>query len=278
VTYNSKWNDKLRFIDLVELASHFTTQQIMVRDMFQERLKKDRPIYLHEFLYPLTQAYDSVAMDVDLEVGGNDQIFNMLCGRDLMKSLKNKEKFVLANKMLADSSGKKMGKTEGNMIALNEKPNEMFGQVMAWSDGLIIPGLELCTDVSMEEIEQIEQDIKTERLNPRDAKARLAREIIAIHHNKKAAQKAEEEFERVFKQKQKPSQILAYKAKSKKYQIIDLLVETKMAPSKSEAKRLIEQGGVRIDNQRINDWQKQIEIKDKMIIQAGKRKFVQIRV
>ncbi len=278
VMYNSKWNDKLRFIDLVELASHFTTQQIMVRDMFQERLKKDRPIYLHEFLYPLTQAYDSVAMDVDLEVGGNDQIFNMLCGRDLMKSLKNKEKFVLANKMLADSSGKKMGKTEGNMIALNEKPNEMFGQVMAWSDGLIIPGLELCTDVSMEEIEQIEQDIKTERLNPRDAKARLAREIIAIHHNKKAAQKAEEEFERVFKQKQKPSQILAYKAKSKKYQIIDLLVETKMAPSKSEAKRLIEQGGVRIDNQRINDWQKQIEIKDKMIIQAGKRKFVQIRV
>ncbi|MFH1551844.1 MAG: tyrosine--tRNA ligase, partial [bacterium] len=143
IMYNSEWNDKLTFKDLIELSSNFTVQQMLVRDMFQERIKKEKPIYLHEFLYPLAQSYDSVAMDVDLEIGGTDQTFNMLCGRDLMKTIKNKEKLVLTIKLLVDSSGKKMGKTEGNMVALDEKPEQMYGQIMAWSDELIVPGLEL---------------------------------------------------------------------------------------------------------------------------------------
>src|SRR4030043_655259 len=160
IMYNSEWNDKLTFIELIELASNFTVQQIIIRDMFQERIKKDKPIYLHEFFYPLAQAYDSVAMDVDLEIGGNDQTFNMLCGRQLMKALKNKEKFVLTTKLLNDPSGKKMGKTEGNIINLDEKPNEMYGKIMSWPDSLIFPGFELCTDLSIEEVNQIKKKKK----------------------------------------------------------------------------------------------------------------------
>ena len=195
-----------------------------------------------------------------------------------MKKMKNKEKYVMTIRLLEDPNGKKMGKTEGNIVSLNEKPSEMFGQIMAWPDGLIIPGLELCTDIPMEEIKQIEQDIKADKLNPRDAKARLAKEIISIHHNSQDAGQAEKEFEKVFKDKDKPSQIPICKLSNKKYNILDLLVEIKLASSKGEAKRLIGQGGVKIDDQKINDWQKEIIIKDGMIIQAGKRKFIRVKI
>ena len=235
IMYNSQWNDKLTFVELIELASNFTVQQMIIRDMFQERLKKDRPIYLHEFLYPLTQAYDSVAMDVDLEVGGNDQTFNMLCGRDLMKVLKNKEKFVLTTKLLMDPLGKKMGKTEGNMINLDEKPNEMYGKIMSWPDSLIFPGFELCTDLSIEEVNQI----KKKKNNPRDDKARLAREIVAIHHNKVVAQKAEKEFNRVFKERGTPSEVKSYKLGVKNLNILDLLFKTGLASFKTQTKKLV---------------------------------------
>ncbi|MBU1176836.1 MAG: tyrosine--tRNA ligase [Patescibacteria group bacterium] len=278
IMYNSEWNDKLSFVDLIKLASNFTVQQLLVRDMFQERIKQNKPIYLHEFLYPLGQAYDSVAMDVDLEIGGNDQMFNMLCGRDLIKAVSNKEKFVLTTKLLTDPKGDKMGKTTGNMVVLDEKPNEMFGQIMSWTDGLIIPGLELCTDIPMEEINQIEQDIKEDKLNPRDAKAKLAKEIVSIHHSKKEAEQAEKEFEKVFKEKEKPADMEVYKVSESKVGIIDILFDSKLVSSKGEAKRLIEQGGVKVDDKKIEDCNQKIAIKDKMVIQAGKRKFIQIRV
>ncbi len=278
VMYNSEWNDKLSFVDLIELASNFTVGQMIVRDMFQERIKNKKPVYLHEFFYPLAQAYDSVAMNVNLEVGGNDQTFNMLCGRDLIKAVKNKEKFVLTTKLLSDASGMKMGKTIGNMISLDEEPSEIFGQIMAWPDELIIPGLELCTDLPIKEIEQIEKDIKIDKMNPRDAKARLAREVVLIHHGEKQAQQAEQEFNRIFKEKDKPSQIPEFKIDKKKYNILNLLVETKLTNSKGEARRLIQQGGVKIDNKKISDTETEIELKDKMVIQAGKRKFIQVKI
>jgi tyrosyl-tRNA synthetase len=270
--FNSKWNDKLTFIKLIELASNFTVQQMIIRDMFQERIKKDKPIYLHEFLYPLVQAHDSVAMDVDLEVGGNDQTFNMLCGRDLMKALKNKEKFVLTIKLLVDSSGQKMGKTEGNIVNLDEKPKEMFGQIMAWPDSLIFPGFELCTDLSTAKI----SEIKKQKNNPRDDKVRLAREIVAVHHSKTAAIKAEREFNRVFKEHKVPLGIKSKKLREKSLSILDLLVKTKLAPSKSEAKRLVGQSGVKVDGEVIKDWKKEIIIKKGIIVQAGKRKFIKL--
>ena len=276
--YNSKWLGNLSFADTLELSSNFTAQQTLARDMFKKRMQTGKDLYLHEFLYPLMQAYDSVYMNVDLEVGGNDQMFNMLAGRTLMKKMKNKEKYVMTTKLLVDPSGKKMGKTEGNMVNLNEKPDQMFGQIMAWPDGLIVPGLELCTYIPMEEIKQIDKDIKENKRNPRDVKAKLAKEIISIYYSEKEAEKAEEEFNKIFKEKGKPTEIPICKLLNKEYDILDLLIETKLVLSKGEAKRLIEQDGVKIDNQKIIDWQKEINIKDNMIIQVGKRKFIQIKV
>jgi len=267
VLYNSEWNDKLSFIDLINIASNFTAQQTLARDMFKKRLEEGKDLYLHEFLYPLTQAYDSVAMDVDLEVGGNDQMFNMLAGRTLMKKMKDKDKFVLTTKLLVDSSGKKMGKTEGNVVNLDEEPGEMFGQIMSWSDGLILPGFELLTDIEIKKID-----------NPRDAKVKLAREIVSIHHSQEEAEQAEKEFEKVFKDKDKPTEIPEFKTDKKRYQILDLLVETKMAPSKGEAKRLVEQGGVKIDDKKITDWQEIIDVRGSVIIQVGKRNFIKTKV
>ncbi|MBU1255949.1 tyrosine--tRNA ligase, partial [Patescibacteria group bacterium] len=276
--YNSKWLGNLSFADTLELSSNFTAQQTLARDMFKKRMQTGKDLYLHEFLYPLMQAYDSVYMNVDLEVGGNDQMFNMLAGRTLMKKMKNKEKYVMTTKLLVDPFGKKMGKTEGNMVNLNEKPDQMFGQIMAWPDGLIVPGLELCTYIPMEEIKQIDKDIKENKRNPRDVKAKLAKEIISIYYSEKEAEKAEEEFNKIFKEKGKPTEIPICKLLNKEYDILDLLIETKLVLSKGEAKRLIEQDGVKIDNQKITDWQKEINIKDNMIIQVGKRKFIQIKV
>ena len=267
IKYNSEWNDKLSFIDLINLASNFTAQQILARDMFKKRIQDDKPIYLHEFLYPLTQAYDSVAMEVDLEVGGNDQTFNMLAGRDLIKAVKNKEKFVLTTKLLTDSFGKKMGKTEGNMVNLDEKPNQMFGQIMSWSDDLILPGFELLTDIDIEKVD-----------NPRNDKAKLAKAIIETFYSKEEADQAEEEFEKVFKNKEKPTKIPIAKVARGDYKIADLLFQIGLASSKSEAIRLIEQGGVKINDQKIEDIHQTILIEDKMIIQVGKRKFIQIKI
>ncbi len=276
VMFNSQWNDKLTFIELIEISSFFTVQQMLVRDVFQERFKKDRPIYLHEFLYPLIQAYDSVVMDVDLEVGGNDQTFNMLCGRDLMKALKGKEKLVLTIKLLTDREGKKMGKTEGNMISLDENPKEMFGKIMAWSDSLIIPCFEACTDLSNEKIKEFAQDIKNKKLNPRDAKARLAREVVSIHHGKSVALRAEKEFDLVFKEKKLPTKIQEIKISQKFLPILDLLTKTKLASSKSEAKRLILQGGIKIDGIVQKDWKMMVKTKKGQVVQVGKRRFVKI--
>ena len=267
IKYNSEWNDKLSFIDLINLASNFTAQQILARDMFKKRIQDDKPIYLHEFLYPLTQAYDSVAMEVDLEVGGNDQTFNMLAGRDLIKAVKNKEKFVLTTKLLTDSFGKKMGKTEGNMVNLDEKPNQMFGQIMSWLDDLILPGFELLTDIDIEKVD-----------NPRNDKAKLAKAIIETFYSKEEADQAEEEFEKVFKNKEKPTKIPIAKVARGDYKIADLLFQIGLASSKSEAIRLIEQGGVKINDQKIEDIHQTILIEDKMIIQVGKRKFIQIKI
>jgi tyrosyl-tRNA synthetase len=275
ITYNSEWNDKLTFINLIELASNFTVQQMIIRDMFRERIKKNRPIYLHEFLYPLAQAYDSVAMDVDMEIGGNDQTFNMLCGRDLMRAIKNKEKFVLTTKLLMDPLGKKMGKTEGNMINLDEKPNEMYGKIMSWPDSLIFPGFELCTDLSLEEINQI----KKQKNNPRDDKARLAREIVAIHHNKAVALKAEHEFNHLFREGKKPTNIPEVKLSDGVNSTSTVLVEAGLAPSRSAADRLIEQGAldIEIDGVMINKYRKkEIVPKKGMIIRVGKRKFIKL--
>lgn len=285
--YNEEWINRLKPEDILNLASHFTVSRLLERDMFQKRLKQGKEIYLHEFIYPIFQAYDAVTMDVDMEIGGNDQTFNMLIGRTFMKKIKNKEKFVLATKLLVDPTGKKMGKTEGNIINLDEKPEIMYGKIMSWPDTLINIGFELCTKVPLEKIEQIKKDLK-EGVNPRDLKARLAREIVSIYHGSKKAKKTEEEFNRIFKKHKIPSDISSYKLSILRsrtstedghvtaYKLQDLLTKTKLASSKAEARRLIEQGGVKIDGKVVKNWQEKIKVKKGMVVQVGKRKFVRL--
>lgn len=273
VLHNSEWSDKLAFKDLIELASNFTVQQMLQRDMFQERLKTEKPIYLHEFLYPLAQGNDSVEMNVDLEVGGNDQMFNMLCGRDLIKTIKGKEKFVLTVKLLADETGKKMGKTEGNVVNLDETSENMFGQIMAWSDGLINPGFELCTNMPMEEIKKL--DAKT---NPRDAKLQLAYEITKINHGEEKAKEARENFINTFSQKKTPTEIEEFKVNKSEMKLTEILVQSGNAKSLSDARRKIEQGGVELNGKKIEDWKMVVSSQNnEVVLKVGKFGFVKIK-
>lgn len=276
IKYNSEWNLKLSIEDFLDLASHFTASQMWERDMFQERLKRGNEVWLHEFLYPLIQSYDSVAMDVDLEVGGSDQTFNMLCGRTLMKALKNKEKFVLTTKLLVDSKGEKVGKTTGNALFLNASPQDMFGGIMSFPDEVIILGFELLTEVPLQIIKEHERALQMGKVNPMELKKKLGFEIVKMYHSEKDAKNAEKEFERVFQKGETPTHISIYEYQGRKGNIVNILVDSKLAPSKSEAKRLVEQGAVEIDGKVIRDTQRVIRPKEGMIIKVGKRKFLKI--
>lgn len=275
--FNSKWWREVDSRSFLNLLSTFTVQRMLERDMFQKRQEKGLPIWMHEFVYPLLQGYDSVAMDVDVEIGGTDQIFNMLVGRDLLKIYKNKEKIVVAMPLLiAEKSGKKMSKSEGGVIALKDSSKNMYGKIMALSDEIIIPCFKSCTENSIEEINKIEKNLKEKKVNPRDVKARLAREIVKIYHGEAASSSSEKEFERVFKEKKLPSEVSKVFIGEKEINILDLLVKIKVISSKSEAKRLILQKGIKIDGQIQEDWRKKIKIKKGMVVRAGKRRVVQI--
>jgi tyrosyl-tRNA synthetase len=271
VKFNSSWLSSMNLGDALTLASEVTVQRMLERDMFEKRMQEGKPIYLHEFMYPLLQGYDSVAMDVDGEVGGNDQTFNMLVGRDLLKSLKHKEKVVIAMKLLTDSIGKKMGKTEGNMVSLQDNAEEMFGKIMSWSDDMIIPAFELITTTPMEEVARFAQAMK-DGANPRDSKVALARAVVTQFHNAAAADAAVAHFEKVFSNKERPDDIPVVKVTSKT--IVDVLVESKLAPSKGEAKRLVEQGGVKINDTVVTEMTAAVKKGD--VIQKGKRFFIQV--
>ena len=267
--YNEEWINKLKPVDLLKIFSHFNVARLLERDMFQERIKAGKNILLHEFIYPVFQAYDSLVMGVDLEVGGNDQTFNMLMGRDLMKKIKNKEKLVMTLKLLTDPTGKKMGKTEGNLIALKDSPKEMFGKIMAWPDSLIGLGFELLTDISLKEIKSVLK-------SPREAKAELAKEIVSLCHDKNSAKIAEKEFTKVFKEKKLPTRIPRVKLSKKRLSLLDLLIKINLSPSRSQSKRLVLQGGVKIDGKICQDWQEIVQIEKGMIVQVGKRNFTKI--
>lgn len=337
IKYNHEWLSPMNLADIIKLASNFTVQQMIKRDMFTERMSvkiecpecheffrsralqafgyefeegtfgvkaidakefctacgyevdfnnqqklsglkiiPPTPIYLNEFLYPLMQGYDSVAMDVNLEVGATDQTFNMLAGRTLMKALKNKEKFVLTVPLLTDSSGKKIGKTEGNVIGIADPPNDLYGKVMALGDDAIITVFELCTDVSLDDIEKMKKELK-KGANPRDLKALLARTLVAMYHDVSAAKSAEDNFNKLFREHEAPEEIAEIKVKKDKWNIIDLLIETNLASSRSEARRLIEQGGIKVEGQTLKEIDTEVVVAKKgTIIQRGKRQFVKV--
>lgn len=277
IRQNSGWLKNMTLEKVFDLASIFTHGQMIKRNMFQERLKKNQEIYLTEFLYPLLQGYDSMHLEADAEVGGTDQTFNMLVGRELLKK-EGKEKFVITTPLLENpKTGKKlMSKSEGSFIALDDSPGEMFGKIMALPDEAIIPCFKLCTEFDMADIERIETEMKSKEINPRDAKEKLGRVIVEIYYSRKVAEDAANEFSRVFREQDMPSSVPEISLKEKTLPVVDLLVKTKLAPSKSEARRLVVQKGVKIDGKVQDDWQKTIEIKKGMVVQAGKRKFAKL--
>jgi tyrosyl-tRNA synthetase len=276
---NSAWLSKMNLSKILELTACFTAQQMLARDMFQKRIAEGKDLYINEFMYPLMQAYDSVAMDVDLEIGGNDQMFNMLAGRTLMKKMKNKEKCVLTTKLLSDPSGKKMGKTEGNMIALTDTPEDMFGKVMSWTDEMIVPALEIITDVPMEMVCDVEAKLKDGSLNPRDAKLDLAYEVVKIYLGEVAAEKGRENFKRVFQEKDKPLEIPEVKVdfEGEKIGVLDLFTKAGLTNSNGEARRLIVEKALKINDALVAGIDQQVEIPDVgLLLQRGKKQFVKV--
>ncbi len=241
VKFNNKWLGKMKFAEVLELASHMTVDQMLKRDMFARRIAEEKPIYIHEFMYPLMQGYDSVMMDIDGEVGGNDQLFNMLTGRTLLKQLKNKEKFVITTKLLEDSTGAKMGKTTGNMISMIDTPQDIYGKIMSWTDGLIIPGFELCTDYTMSQIEIVADELK-KGINPRDIKMRLAYEITRSIHGDLLATRAEASFVATFQQKEIDQDIQTIAGNGRTVETV--MLELSLVSSKAELRRLIDQRAV----------------------------------
>jgi tyrosyl-tRNA synthetase len=277
IRYNADWLSKLSFTEVVKLAQQFTVQQMIERDLYQKRLQAGKPIGLHEFLYPLMQGYDSVAMDVDLEIGGNDQTFNMLAGRTLQRTYNHKEKHILTTRLLEGTDGRKMAKTYGNVINITDTPTDQFGKIMSMADHLIVPYFTLCTDVTLQEIGEYEKAMASGE-NPKNFKILLAKQIVTQYHDKNAADQAAKDFEEVFSKGGKPEQIEVVEFDSGKFKIFAILEELGLAESRTKAKTLIEQGGVRIDDEKITDMEAIVDIKvgKKMLFQVGKRKWLEV--
>jgi len=273
IKYNSEWLGKMNFGDVLELASNFTVQQMLERDMFDKRMKEGRPIYIHEFMYPLMQGYDSVAMDVDVELCGTDQIFNALAGRTLMQKLKGKDKFVIAAKLIADEkTGMLMSKSNGTGVFLDLDANNLFGAIMSQPDGMIKPLLVGCTRISLEEVDEL---MKLE--NPRDAKIKLAYEIVKIYHSEQEAVKAQEFFINTFSNKELPNDIAEARVADGE-NIIDFMVKIDFAQSKGDARRKIEQGGVSIDGDKVvvSELVLTKDLFNGKILKVGKKNFIKI--
>lgn len=271
VKFNGEWLKKLSAIEFIEICGQLSVNQVIERDMFQERLKVGEEIYMNEFCYPVMQAYDSVVMDVDLELGATDQMFNMLLGRKLMRHILQKDKFVMTTPLLTDSEGRKIGKTEGNVIALTDEPSELFGKIMALSDDIIVKGMEYLTSIPMEEISEVEEKM-AKGDNPVKYKKQLAFEITKELNDAEAAQRAQENFERAIQKKGVPEDVTVFKM-VRGSTILDVLMEAKFCESKSGARRLIDQGAVSLDGKRITDQDE--EMKDG-ILKVGKHRFLKI--
>lgn len=269
--FNSDWNDKISFKELIDITSNFTVQQMLERDMFQKRIKEQKPIGLHEFLYPVAQAIDCVELKVDLEIGGSDQIFNMLAGRNLMKAVNNKEKYVLATKLLVDKNGNKVGKTTGNALFLDSQPHEMYAGIMSFPDEITALAFELLTEMDLTEIGQILKK------DPMRQKKQLAFEIVSFLYGLNKADDAQKYFEQVFQQKLLPQKAVEIKIKEQSLPLLDLVFATGQLPSRSEAKRLISQKAVEVNGRIEDNPLKEIAVEaGDTIIKIGKKTFVKI--
>ena len=272
IAYNSKWLSKLSFKDVIKLAANFTVQQMIERDMFEKRWNENMPIYLHEFFYPLMQGYDSVALNTDVEMCGTDQTFNALAGRMLLKRLKNKDKFVLIVNLMANPiTGALMSKSNGTGVFLSSPPKEMYGAIMAQGDEMIEVLYINCTRLPLSE------KIAIMDLGPRQAKAKVALEIVKKFYGEKQALEAEAAFVSQFSKGHLPEEIGNKKIQPGEYQLSELLMLAGLTASKSESRRLIEQKGAKVNQQVVEDIKIVVDGKKEFLLQVGKRKFVKIK-
>ena len=283
VCFNSEWLGELKFSDVIELASKYTVARMLEREDFKNRFENQQSIGIHEFFYPLMQGYDSVAVKADLELGGTDQRFNLLMGRTIQRDYGQESQVALLMPLLEGTDGvEKMSKSLGNYIGIYEEPDQMYGKVMSIPDELMIKYYELATDIHPDEIEKIKTSLEEGTYHPRDAKMRLAREITALYHGEEAAIKAEEQFKAVFQKGGVPDDIPSFKVPESiisedGIDMARLIVEAGMAPSTSQARRLISQGAVKVNGEKIDDL-KISSLKDQDVVQVGKRNFVKIEL
>ena len=281
VRHNGEWLDQLKLPDFIKLMAKTTVQQLLERDMFQKRLGGNQPIYTHELMYPLLQGYDSVAMDVDLEIGGSDQLFNMLMGKTLLKIYRNKPKWVLTTPIINGLDGRKMSKSYGNYVALNENPQDMFGKLMSLADENIIPYMKVLTDISLEEIAQYQTAMES-GANPMEFKKILARTITEFFHDNESALTAQSTFETVVQNKGLPDEIkqIHLPAVEPSVSILSLVQACLPQESTGNLKRLIAQGAVELvdTHQKPTDYLSPIELQDNMVVRVGKRQFFKVKL
>jgi tyrosyl-tRNA synthetase len=283
IRFNAEWMDKLGSDGFIRLASHVTVKQILERDDFAKRLAEEKPIALHELLYPLTQAYDSVALDADVELGGTDQKFNLLMGRNLQREYEQEAQVCVVMPLLEGTDGvQKMSKSLGNYIGINEPPAEIFGKVMSISDDLMWRYYELLTNLSVAEIGSLRSAAGSGARNPRDLKVELAKRIVSDFHSREAADAAEEDFVRRFRNKETPDEVEERTLPSNQpngWDLAQLLVTLGMAESKAEARRLIQQGGVSVDGEKQQAIANSLTMSQPgmtLLIKVGKRRFVRV--
>ena len=283
VVFNSQWLRPMTFHDVIRLASRATVHRLLERDDFAKRYREHQPIHLHELLYPLCQAYDSVAIQADVELGGTDQKFNNLMGRDLQREMGQDPQVVVLTPLLPGLDGvQKMSKSLGNAIGITEPPAEMYGKVMSLPDELMIIYFEYCTLVPLPDVRALDAALREGRVHPRDVKKRLAREITSRYHGEAAAVAAEREFERVFAERELPEDIPDVPVsrthlRGGRIRLVHLLVELRLAASNGDARRLISQGGVSLDGSRVADPEADVPVRDGLLVRVGRRRFARVR-
>lgn len=278
IVYNSDWLGKMTFEDVIKLASKYTVARMIERDDFTKRFKSGEPISIHEFLYPLAQAMDSVAIESDVELGGTDQKFNLLVGRDIQREFGMEPQVILTMPLLVGTDGvEKMSKSYDNYIGISDEPSQIFGRTLSIPDNLIYNYFELATNVSNQKLAEVKTQLENGSVNPRDLKRELARTLVSMYHNHEAAEIAQTEFDNIFINKGLPDEIEEFRVGiNQEINILDLIVLVNFAPSKGEARRLVTQGGVSIDGEKISDVQYQVKIISGMILKVGKRKFIKL--
>lgn len=279
IVYNSEWLGKMTFEDVIKLSSKYTVARMLERDDFTKRYKGGIPISMHEILYPLAQAMDSVAIESDVELGGTDQKFNLLVGRDIQREFGIAPQVILTMPLLIGTDGvEKMSKSMDNYIGIDDSPKDIFGKTLSIPDSLIYNYYELATDISNDDLKKVKEDLANKEVNPRDIKRALARKLVEMYHSLEQAELAEKEFDTIFVKKGLPDEIseFIFDNELKEIEVVELIVKVGFAPTKSEARRLITQGGVSIDNEKVSDIKTIFKIEGEKILKVGKRNFIKI--